>query len=227
MPDSLRRVHRFLLAQAFYPLVFASLVSLGMFSVRLVLSHRLHYVNLVWNLFLAWAPYVFSLLAALLQRWKPHAWMLLLIISGLWLIFFPNALYIVTDFYHLEMRPPIPLWFDIGLISLYAFSGCFLAAASLRSMQHLARRYLGRLLGWLFAGAAIALSAVGVYLGRFGRWNSWDLFENPWAIFKDIALPAINPFENPGFLGFTLMFTALMLVIYLMFVNLSPSLEEV
>jgi uncharacterized membrane protein len=222
----LHRLNRFFLDQAFYPLVFASLVCLGVFSVRLVLSHRLHYVNLVWNLALAWAPYVFSLMAVLLHRWKPRRWLLLLAPAGLWFIFFPNAPYILTDFYHLAARPPIPLWFDIGLISLYAISGCFLAVASLRAMQDLVRDYFGGFLSWMFAGASIAMSAVGVYLGRFGRWNSWDLFNNPKAIIKEIALPAINPLENPGFIGFTMLFTALMLVFYVMFVNFSRRVIE-
>lgn len=220
------RANQFFLEHAFYPLLFASLVCLGVFITRVGLSHKAHYANLVWNLFLAWVPYFFSLLVVMLHRWKPRNLLLLLVPAGLWLIFFPNAPYILTDFYHLESRPPIPLWFDIGLISLYAISGCFLAVASLRAMQDVVKDYTGNLLSWIFAGASLAMSAVGVYLGRFENWNSWDLFHNPQAILRDMVLPAINPFQNPGFVGFTILFTAVMLVFYLMFVNLNRRVKE-
>lgn len=230
MLQSLKRINRFFLNEALYPLVFASVVAIGVYIVRLYISRSLNYSNLVWNLILAWIPYLISLGATVFERTilKRRWWGIipLLPFTAAWLLFFPNAPYLLTDFYHLGHRPPLPLWFDIGLISMFAFSGCFLAIASLRSMQFIFRAYTGQFLSWVMITAAIATSAVGVYLGRFGRWNSWDIFTSPRTILKEILLPAVSPGKNLGFVGFTLMFTALLLVLYVMFVSFNQRVED-
>jgi uncharacterized membrane protein len=222
MIDLLRRAHRFLSNQSFYPLVLASILALIFFTMRVIYSDAWYYRNLVWNLILAWIPYIFSMTAALMNLLLPKQWWLIIPPSLIWLLFIPNAPYIVTDFYHLVERRPVPLWYDIGLIAIYAFTGCFLAIASLRTMQHLVQKYLGTLLSWVFAFSVLGLCGLGIYLGRFGRWNSWDLLTNTQAVLTDIALHLLNPFENPRFIGFTLMFTAILMVFYLMFVSMNP-----
>jgi uncharacterized membrane protein len=183
---SLRNLHRFLESQSFYPLVLSSGLAAAFFIFRMLYSDSTNYTNLNWNLFLAWVPYGLSMLAAGLHRLYPRRWVWLLIIIAVWLVFFPNAPYIVTDFYHLVERPPVPLWYDIGLIAIFAFSGCFLAIASLRTMHFLAEAYAGRLAGWLPAATSLALSGLRLP-GRFGRWNSWDLLLHPKAVLKGIA----------------------------------------
>ncbi len=226
MTKTILQIHRFLVQQSLYPLAFASFVSSSVFIVRVYLTGSMNYSNLAWNLVLAWIPYMISFVAAALEILLGRAKWLHLPLMAAWLLFFPNAPYIVTDFYHLELRRPIPLWFDIGLISLFAFSGCFLAIASLRTMQFIVRRYVGKILSWAAVIIAMAFSAVGVYLGRFSRWNSWDFFTNPRAILKEIAIPALSPTENLGFIGFTLLFTVLLFVLYLMFVSFNQKLED-
>jgi uncharacterized membrane protein len=139
----------------------------------------------------------------------------------LWLLFFPNAPYMVTDFYHLDPRPPVPLWFDISLIAIFAFTGCFLAIASLRSVHNIIEKFLGKIIGWIFALLSLGLGSLGVYLGRFRRFNSWDILLDPRSVIKDIAHNILNPLDNLGFLGFTLMFTSILLVFYLMFTSAS------
>lgn len=221
----LRNLHRFFVNQLFYPLVLSSLLAMAIFTGRVLLSHSLEFDNLPWNLFLAWTPYLFSLLAVTLQRLFPRQWLLLIIPVGLWLIFYPNAAYIVTDFLHLEQRPGIPLWYDILLLAAFSWTGMFLAIASLGAVQGLVKEYLGSFAGWLFAAIALGLSGLGIYLGRFGRWNSWDLLFQPKNILKDIALALINPFENRTFFGFTILITAFLVVCYLMFISVRQSKE--
>jgi uncharacterized membrane protein len=210
-----------------YPLVLSTLLALGFFAWRADYTNRWwEYRLLVWNLFLAWVPYACALLAAALHhRWQ-RLWWLLPLPGLLWLLFFPNAPYIVTDFYHLEWRRPMPLWYDIGLIAMFAFTGIFLGIASLRIMQRLVQTYLGRLISWAFTLVSIGLCGLGIYLGRFGRYNSWDMFVHPQEVLRDIALKVINPLDDLGFVGFTLMFTAIFLVFYLMFISNNPLEEE-
>lgn len=222
MPTTLQKIHDFLVDHSFYPLVLSSLLASGFFTWRYLYSNSTNYINLMWNLFLAWVPYVLSLFAAGFKQLKPQVWPLLLLLGMGWLAFFPNAPYLVTDFYHLGWRPPVPLWYDIGLIAVFAFTGCFLAIASLRTMHLLVEEYLGSLLGWLFVLVALGLAGLGVYLGRFGRWNSWDLLIHPRSLLKEIALQVLNPLDNMGFVGFTLMFTSIMVVFYLMFISSKP-----
>jgi uncharacterized membrane protein len=217
----LRKFHTFLSHQSLYPLILSSGLAGTFYILRVLYAHNWNYTNLMWNLFLAWMPYVFSLLAASIYNLYPKRRWLIPLTAVPWLVFFPNAPYMVTDFYHLTMRPPVPFWYDIGLIAIFTFAGFFLAIASLRTMHHLVEAFFGKLTGWVFAIFVLSLGGLGVYLGRFGRYNSWDLLLNPKSVLKDIATQLLNPLDNLGFVGFTLMFTAIMVVFYLMFVSVN------
>lgn len=217
----LYRMHRFCVTQSLYPIVLSSMLALMIYAGRVLVSGAwVVYANLVWNLYLAWIPYAFSFLAAALYRSFPKSWWLLIVPGGVWLIFFPNAPYIVTDFFHLTPRPSIPLWYDIMLITAFSWTGIFLALASLRTMQGLVKIYLGEIVGWAFVGVCLALSGLGIYLGRFERWNSWDLLVHPHRIFADIAVRFFDPLSNIRFFSFTILFTAFLLVCYLTFISM-------
>ena len=218
-------IHRFLLKHSFYPLLLSSLLATGFFAFRVVYSGTSNYANLIPNLFLAWLPYISSVLAASTYRLHPNRWWNITLFVLIWLVFFPNAPYMVTDFYHLDPRPPVPLWFDISLIAIFAFTGCFLAIASLRSIHLIIEHFLGKIIGWLFALLTLGLGSLGVYLGRFSRFNSWDILLQPKTVLKNVAYNLLNPLDNLGFVGFTLMFTSILLVFYLMFVTASNPIE--
>lgn len=221
MQAAMLRIHRFLISQAFYPIVLSSILAVAFYIGRVIYSlNDLIYRNLVWNLFLAWIPYLFSLLAIRLHLAFPRQWWLLLIPGGIWLAFFPNAPYLLTDFLNLSYRPPVPLWYDIGLLASFTWSGLFLAVASLKTMHEIVKTYLGWVVGWLFSWIALGLGGLGLYLGRFSRWNSWDLLSQPQEILAEIAKRFMDPLNNLGFYGFTLMFTAILLVCYLTFISL-------
>lgn len=75
------------------------------------LHPAVNYISLNWNLFLAWIPLIFALAAWLLiqrRTWMP---VILLLLAG-WLLFLPNAAYIITDLIHLRARNGAPLWYD-------------------------------------------------------------------------------------------------------------------
>jgi uncharacterized membrane protein len=218
----LLNLHRFLMDQMLYPILLSTILAVGIYAGRVYYSHQLNFLFLVWNLFLAWIPYLFSMLAAGLDRMHPrHGW-LLLAPGAVWLAFFPNAPYLLTDFLHLRERYPVPLWYDTGLLVVFAWTGLFLAVSSLRTMQALVRAHAGRFFSWAFVTAVASLSGLGVYLGRFLRWNSWDLLFQPFSVLKDILVRLADPLSHRTFLGFTIMFTAFLLVCYLMFISVHP-----
>jgi len=227
MVNLLSRLNRFLMSQSLYPIILSSMLAMAIFVVRVYTSGSFRiYSNLVWNLFLAWIPYLFAIKAAALYHLFPRQWWLLILPGGIWLVFFPNAPYIVTDFFHLSDYPNIPLWYDILMLTTFAWTGVFLAIASLRTMQALVKIYFGLFISWFFVAVALSLGGLGIYLGRFERWNSWDLLSHPKSILKDIAVQVIDPWSNLGFFGFTLLFTFFLFICYIMFVSIKPFEES-
>jgi len=220
LTDRFKNIHQFLVHQTIYPIILSTLFALGLFSMRVFQSYTIAYGNLIWNLFLAWLPFLFSLWASALYTARPDRRWVIIFPGFLWLIFFPNAPYIITDFLHLKDRPGIPIWYDILMLAAFAWTGLFLAIASLRTMQLLVKNHIGWLLSWIFAGSVLALAGIGIYLGRFSRWNSWDIFFSPKEILSDVIVRAANPLNNLSFYGFTGIITAFLIICYLMFISM-------
>lgn len=218
--DGFKYMHRFFSKHSIYPILLSTFFAMALFALRVIQSYSLAYGNLIWNLFLAWLPLIFSIWAYSLYSARPKRSWVLILPGFLWLIFFPNAPYIITDFLHLKERPGIPIWFDILMLAAFAWTGVFLAISSLRTMHLLVEKRLGWFLSWVFAGCALTLAGIGIYLGRFSRWNSWDVFFSPKDIIYEVASRVINPLSNLSFYGFTSIFTAFLLISYLMFISM-------
>lgn len=210
-----RQCLRFLNGQALLPVLFASGLACTLYAGRVILSGELTFLFLVWNLFLAWIPYLVSLCSAGVYRLQPRLWGLLLLPAAGWLLFLPNAPYLVTDLIHLAPRPPVPLWYDLGLLATFAWAGLFLGLFSLRAMQAIVRDLAGGPVSWLFVAGVIGLSGLGIYIGRFLRWNSWDLFFHPQPIVREVTTLISTPAGSLQTLGVTILFAAFLLVCYL------------
>lgn len=170
-------------------LLLASALSVGLVLARAVVVGQLYFWFLVWNLFLAWLPFLFAELSYI-WRQRPLPF---LGVGFLWFIFLPNSLYIVTDLMHLRPLPAIPVWYDAFMIFSFALTGLLLGFLSLQRMHDLVAARYGFGLGWLFAANTLALSSFGIYIGRFLRWNSWDIFTNPGPLLADIARNLLTP----------------------------------
>lgn len=127
----------------------------------------------------SWIPRTFSWAVRSIFQRKSGARWLIASIFVTWLLFLPNAAYIVTDFVHLKTRDPIPRWFDYILITSYAWTGLSLGYVALTLLHLRIRGTFGVRAGWLFVVIMLALSSFGIYLGRFLRWNSWDVLVRP------------------------------------------------
>lgn len=163
----------------------ASAVGFALITVRVLVSGRPSHLYLVWNLMLAWVPVLLALRIEELEkrgggvRWRFWATVLA------WLLFFPNAPYIFTDISHLKLAAQTRWWTDLIVILLFAVIGLVLAFISLHRMQCIVARRRGWLAGWMFVFAVAFISGFGVYLGRFERWNSWDVIANPFGLLAD------------------------------------------
>jgi uncharacterized membrane protein len=201
----------------FLALALASGVSVALVAARFVVSHQFVYFNLVWNLFLAWLPLGFAFLAGRL-RGSPRRW---LACSFLWLLFLPNSPYLVTDLVHLKPRPPVPLWFDILLVQSFVLTGLLLGFLSIYLMHRLVSHSFGWRTGWIFTCVILGLTGFGIYLGRFERWNSWDLFLSPVALLGYICDVLAHPRANKTAVVFTALCGAFLLLTYLAFYALT------
>lgn len=194
----------------------ASGLCVAMLGVRVMAANNFDHIFMVWNLFLAWIPLGLALAARIL--YSAHRWLrypAFLVCAVLWLLFFPNAPYMMTDLIHLGPGNLVPLWYDALLLLAFAWTGLLLGFISLYVMQSLVAHSLGRLTGWIFALSSLGLSAFGIYLGRFLRWNSWDVFYAPLALLGDIWRRMRHPFEHPHTYSVTLLLAAFLVVAYL------------
>src|SRR5215211_5632569 len=161
---------------AIISLLAASLMCVATVEIRTHETGDVYYRGLVWNLMLAWAPLVLAMVAYRRTRRRFDLTVALLLVS--WLLFFPNAPYLLTDFIHLG-EGPAPLWYDALMLSAFAWTGLLLGFASLYLVQMILRRTLGAVVAWLGVLVALSLGSIGVYVGRFIRFNSWDALLHP------------------------------------------------
>ncbi|MEM7104533.1 MAG: DUF1361 domain-containing protein [Bacteroidota bacterium] len=159
-------------------MMLSTLLCMVLLGMRLVYSEKLTFIFLVWNLFLAWIPFALALNLERITSWF-NSRVITAFLLGSWLLFFPNAPYIITDLIHLKMRAPIPLWYDLMLIITFAWTGLMLGYLSLYEVQKFIRRRAGKRKSWIFSGFALLLCSFGIYLGRFLRFNSWDILFDP------------------------------------------------
>jgi len=192
----------------------ATVFSVIILRVRFEISGSGNYFFLIWNLFLAWIPFIISYFTYTAKLTRKQSFIVIPIAAFFWLIFFPNAPYILTDLQHLAGTwRDVPVWYDVMLLIWFSFTGLLLGMVSLFLMQEIIRREFGRWAGWGFVAGVAALSSAGVYVGRFLRWNTWDIFSNP----AGMAEYTIQSAQDPSLqsIGFTSLFAAFFLFLYI------------
>ena len=218
-------------------LAVASFGCLLMIALRVLATGGFGYAGLLWNLFLAWIPYLLSLA---LRRLAPRAGAgsgvkpLVVLLGLAWLFFYPNAPYILTDFIHviwersaLKARWSLItenalLWYDIVLNSAFAFVGHFIGLISLLLLHRLTRAHYGWRWGWAFVAVAVTLGGYGIYIGRFERLNSWDILRTPLRTLR-IGFRSLFNFKA---VAFSLCFALFIFLTYLVVLALFQSARE-
>jgi uncharacterized membrane protein len=216
MPDT---IQSFLIRNRYKLAIFGLLLGASLFSVflviaRMAVSESQQYRGLIWNLFLAWIPFILAYIAYALSWKRILLYVAIPVFALFWLVFFPNAPYILTDLQYLNRAATeAPLWFDIILLVWFSWTGMLLGLVSLYLMHEIVHRYFGRWPGWLFVLLVSGLSSAGIYVGRFLRWNSWDILQNPSELAMDILGLAIDP--SLRLFTFTILFAVFFLFVYL------------
>ena len=217
--DDMRILRLLFKSETFMPLaamMFASAICLALVIARIAWTGNIRYSFLAWNLSLAWLPLVFALLAR--ERYcvgeKP-GWRFLCF-GAAWLLFFPNAPYIFTDLIHLTNRYFAHFWVDLAVILSCAFTGLVLGFVSLYLMHSVVTRMLGRAVGWSFVAGAAGLCSFGIYLGRFLRFNSWDVVTKPGKLYYGISAVANGQFAHQGHFAFLALFATFLFIAYVM-----------
>jgi uncharacterized membrane protein len=198
----------------FFLLAGATVFSVAIWRFRAEYSGTMHYAFLVWNLFLAWIPFIIAYFTYTFTLNRRQVYIVIPMAAFFWLIFFPNAPYILTDFQHLAGGwQDLPVWYDVMMLIWFSFTGLLLGMTSLFLMQEIVRREFGRWWGWGFVAFVASLSGAGVYFGRFLHWNSWDIFSDP----GGMALSTLHRFQDPSLqsIGFISIFTTFFLFLYI------------
>ena len=182
--------------------------------IRVIWSDSTYFIYLLWNIFLAFLPFLLSIILLWYKTNKKIKTGVLVFGLIVWLFLFPNAPYLVTDFIHLGVKSIVPLWYDALLIFSSAWLGMLLALYSLSNIEQLfLTRYSKRVASFLIM-ISILISSFGIYIGRFLRWNTWDIVIQPKHIIHDVSVILLHPFHYIEAYAFTLSFFVFIYVSY-------------
>ena len=203
-------------------LILSCLFSLLMAFTRVVYTGQLMFLSLIWNLFLGFIPYLISRFLIHRPQWIETKWKFALSTIA-WLLFIPNSFYIITDLFHLEERSVIPLWFDLALIFSFAWNGLILGVLSVRQMEKIwETKWQWSELFFIYP--VMLLNAFGIYIGRYLRYNSWDVVSNPLGLSEDIVYLLIHPIRHRFDWSMIFCFSVFITLLYLTIKKLSKEI---
>lgn len=190
--------------------------------LRIIIWDKYSFVYILWNLFLAFVPVLISFM--MLKFHEKKSLKTIIFIPGflLWLLFIPNAPYLVTDLIHLGESRTIPILFDVILLFSSAYLGMIFFFYSLSHIEKIVKKFISK--RWMIALTIILLLLIsfGIYIGRFLRFNSWDIFINHYSLFKNIwKIFTENSVKHWNVYWFTLMFSFFLFFSYKSWKSLS------
>lgn len=198
-------------------LVISLIFSVFLLMIRIKLNHSFFYSFLIWNLFLAIIPFVITSYLTILPNIKKIK---LILWFGIWLLFLPNAPYIITDLIHLRLNSDSYLWLDILVVTSFACNGLLLFYLSVLDMKNILKTYINKPVYDILLILLLFLSSFGVYLGRFLRYNSWEILSNPKYLILDIFNIALQPITYREAWLFTFLFGIFLNIGFWMFTQL-------
>jgi uncharacterized membrane protein len=198
-------------------------ILLSLIKVETTGSTRYLFLN--WNLFLAAIPWLMSTLALLGKNTQRNT-AVLCACAVVWLLFFPNAPYLLTDLFHLKKMESASAWFDLVLLLSFAWTGLLFRFQSLLDLQKITRNILSKRQSALLISGLLFVASFGVYLGRYLRWNSWDIVNNPLRLMGDIGDRFASPLAHPRTWAMTILLGALLNMMFWSIASLRSANED-
>jgi uncharacterized membrane protein len=195
-------------------LIISCLFSCLMVAIRIFMTGDRTYRFMLWNLFLAIIPYVLTEWLASGNRFAKDKLKLLALLF-IWLLFIPNSFYILTDLFHLDKFDSAPKWFDLLLIFSFAWNGIILGILSIRKVEVLLEPISGRRFSLFVVFIVMFLNAFGIYIGRYLRFNSWDIIAQPFTLFGEMCHVIFHPLQNKMEWGMITVYAVFMTMLYI------------
>jgi uncharacterized membrane protein len=190
-----------------------SILCFGLSIFRFIYSNTNVFLFLNWNLFLAFLPWFFSSILMIYPKLQKKKLILIGLILS-WLLFFPNAPYILTDLFHLRLNTTMPIWFDLVLILSFAWLGLMFGFMSLWDIEKIVSTQIGKRWMPIVSILLLFLGSFGIYVGRYLRWNSWDIIREPFGLIFDLGDRILNPFHHPRTWGMTIFMFVFLSMVY-------------
>jgi len=193
--------------------------------VRVIATGSVTYVFLLWNLFLAFIPYLISHWLYNNTRVIEHRLKLVIAVL-IWLLFIPNSFYILTDLFHLEHIGSAPKWFDLLLLISFAWNGLLFGIVSLRKMEIVLQTVSGKGFSLFIVFTVMWLNSLGIYIGRFLRYNSWDVITQPFSLLSEMLEIVLHPFDNRMEWGMIFCYAVFMTLLYITVKKMAESFNQ-
>jgi len=190
-----------------------SLFCIGTSLFRRFYSGNWSFFFLNWNLFLAFVPWALTSISFIKPKIQ-SSFLSIVILLVFWLMFFPNAPYIITDLFHLRVIKSMPIWYDTLMILSYAWTGMLFGFLSLLDIEEILKRKLPRALVACISVFLLFVGSFGIYIGRYLRWNTWDLFTRTSEVLTDIGDRFVNPFQHRTTWGVTIFMGIFLNIVY-------------
>lgn len=179
----------------FFPLLvllLMSLLAVGFHLIRIQFNEAVDF-SLDWNLLLSWVPLLIAFIARYLSKRYGSLPLTMTFLSIAWLLFFPNAPYMITDLVHLTVDYQRDLtWHDVIMLFYYAQVSLINGLVSLYWIHQSWLRTYSRFTSRILLYLSFPLAGFGIFLGRVQRLNSWDLINNTDAFFSQLAASAMD-----------------------------------
>jgi len=195
---------------------------IALLVIRMKITQTMYFRFLIWNLFLAIVPYAITTYLVSLKKIRLIKLVVYFII---WLLFLPNAPYIITDLLHLKVSSSSMLWLDVLMISFFAINGLLLFYLSLLDFKAIVEQHLNTTTTHIIIIIVLLLTSFGMYLGRFLRYNSWEILSNINHLFTDIINILLLPKQHYNAWLFTICFGFALNIGYVVFKNIKTDIK--
>jgi len=199
--------------------------AITLLALRIHKTNSQFFIFLIWNIFLAIIPWIISSLLVVYPKLRKR-YFIFLPAGILWILFIPNTFYIITDLFHLNYKNLAPVWYDFMLIFTFAWAGIMLGFTSIKDFEIILYEKINKKIVPIFITLILFLISFGIYLGRFLRWNSWNIINEPANLFYDITHRITNPFSHPKTWGITILAGILLNIIWWSFKTFQKSSEN-